>query len=71
MLWWLVSEYSRDRNQSWKKVGLSATSIIAGKELADLTRIIPGPVAAAAFLDRIVRLSDSAKSQIPLVSRRP
>jgi hypothetical protein len=62
MLWWLISEYSRDRNQSWKKVGLSATSIIAGKELADLTRIIPGPVAAAAFLNRIVRLSDSAKS---------
>ena len=66
MLWWLVSEYSRDRNQSWKKVGLSATPIIAGKELADLTRIIPGPVAAAAFLDRIVRLSDSAKSPKPI-----
>jgi hypothetical protein len=62
MLWWLVSEYSRDRNEQWKKIGLSGTSIIAGKELADLTRIIPGPVAAAAFLDRIVRLSDSAKS---------
>jgi len=66
MLWWLVSEYSRDRNQSWKKVGLSATSIIAGKELADLTRVIPGPVAAAAFLDRINRLSDSAKSPKPI-----
>jgi hypothetical protein len=66
MLWWLVSEYSRDRNRSWKKVGLSATSIIAGKELADLTRVIPGPVAAAAFLDRIIRLSDSAKSPKPI-----
>lgn len=65
MLWWLVSEYSRDRNQSWKKLGLPATSIIAGKELADLTRVIPGPVAAAAFLDRIVRLSDS-KSPKPI-----
>ncbi|MGB2678036.1 MAG: GTPase-associated system all-helical protein GASH [Candidatus Acidiferrum sp.] len=66
MLWWLISEYSRDRNRSWEKVGLSATSIIAGKELADLTRVIPGPVAAAAFLDRIIRLSDSAKSQRPV-----
>jgi len=66
MLWWLVSEYSRDRNQSWKRVGLSATSIIAGKELADLTRVIPGPVAAAAFLDRIVRFSDSARSRKPI-----
>jgi GTPase-associated system helical domain len=66
MLWWLVSEYSRDLNQSWKKVGLSASSIIAGKELADLTRVVPGPVAAAAFLDRIVRLSDSAKPPKPI-----
>jgi hypothetical protein len=66
MLWWLVSEYSRDRNQSWKKVGLLAASIIAGKELADLTRVIPGPVAAAAFLDRIVRFSDSAESPKPI-----
>lgn len=66
MLWWLVSEYSRDLNESWKKVGTPATSIVAGKELADLTRIVPGPVAATAFLDRIVRLSDSAKSPKPI-----
>jgi len=66
MLWWLVSEFSRDRNEPWKKIGLLATSIIAGKELADLTRLIPGPVAAAAFLDRIVRLSDSSKSAKPI-----
>lgn len=61
MLWWLISEYSRDRNEPWKNLAL-ATPIIAGKELADLTRVVPGPVAAAAFLDRIVRLSDSAES---------
>jgi hypothetical protein len=61
MLWWLISECSRDRNESWKALRLPATSIIAGKELADLTRVIPGPVAAAAFLDRVVRHSSSAK----------
>lgn len=66
MLWWLVSEYSRDCNEPWKKVGALAASIIAGKELADLTRVIPGPVAAAAFLDRIVRFSDSSKSTKPI-----
>lgn len=66
MLWWLVSDYSHDRDQAWKKVGSAAAPIIAGKELADLTRAIPGPVAAAAFLDRIVRLSDSAKSPKPI-----
>jgi hypothetical protein len=62
ILWWLVSEYSRDLNQPWKVLKLPATSIIAGKELADLTRVIPGPVAGAAFLDRIVRCSGPAKS---------
>ncbi|MFL6388904.1 MAG: GTPase-associated system all-helical protein GASH [Terriglobales bacterium] len=61
MLWWLISEYSRDRNEPWKIVAL-ATPIVAGKELADLTRVIPGPVAAAAFLDRIVLLSGSAQA---------
>lgn len=66
MLWWLVSEHSRDQNEPWEKIKLWATSIIAGKELADLTRLIPGPVAAAAFLDRIVRRSDLAKSAKPL-----
>jgi hypothetical protein len=63
MLWWLVSETSRDRKQRWKTVGSPATSIIAGKELSDLTRVIPGPVAAAAFLDRIVRLSSENSPQ--------
>jgi hypothetical protein len=29
-------------------------------------RVIPGPVAATAFLDRIVRLSESAKSPKPV-----
>jgi len=38
MLWWLISEFSRDRNQPWKRVGFPATSIIAGKELADLSQ---------------------------------
>lgn len=66
MLWWLVSEYSRDRNEPWKKVGALATPIVAGKELADLTRVVPGPVAAAAFLDRIIRFSDSSKSTKPI-----
>jgi hypothetical protein len=62
MLWWLISEHSRDQNEPWKTVGSLATPVIAGKELADLTRVIPGPVAAAAFLDRIIRISDTAKS---------
>jgi hypothetical protein len=66
MLWWLVSDYSRDCREPWKKIGVLATPIVAGKELADLTRVIPGPVAAAAFLDRIIRLPDSPKAGKPV-----
>jgi hypothetical protein len=66
MLWWLVSECSRDQNEPWKTVKLLASSIIAGKELADLTRVVPGPVAAPAFLDRILRLSNSGKTLKPV-----
>jgi hypothetical protein len=62
MLWWLVSESSRDLKRTWIKLGLPATAIVAGKELADLTQVIPGPVAALAFLDKIVRISNSGKS---------
>ncbi len=63
ILWWLFSEYSRDLKQPWKKFGVPAVTLIAGKELADLTRVIPGPVAAVAFLDRVIRC---AKSKPPV-----
>jgi hypothetical protein len=33
---------------------LGEASIVAGKELADLTLILPGPVAAEAFLDKMI-----------------
>ncbi|MCS6295967.1 MAG: hypothetical protein H8K09_07030 [Nitrospira sp.] len=62
MLWWLFSEFSRDLRQRWDKYTAAVIAIVAGKELADLTREIPGPVAAAAFLDRIIRC---AKGSLP------
>ncbi|MGH7747454.1 MAG: GTPase-associated system all-helical protein GASH [Candidatus Dormibacteria bacterium] len=64
MLWWLVSECSRDLNKPWKQVGHPAAFIIAGKELADLTRVMPGPVAALAFLDKITRFAGGAKTSV-------
>jgi hypothetical protein len=62
MLWWLFSEYSRDMQKPWKDVPFAAVPVIAGKELSDLTCIIPGPVAARAFLDRVLHC---AKSKYP------
>ena len=49
MLWWLFSEYSRDEDRPWKSFSVPAVAIMAGKELADLTQIIPGPISAIGF----------------------
>ncbi len=64
MLWWLFSEHSRDEQQRWATFSVPAVTLMAGKELADLTTVIPGPIAAAAFLDRVIR---SAKAKSPTV----
>jgi hypothetical protein len=55
MLWWLISETSRDVNHRWSEMPLGMACVLTGKELADLTRIVPGPIAARAFLDRAIR----------------
>lgn len=63
ILWWLFAEHSRDRKVRMSELGHPAASIIAGKELADLTLTMPGPVAAEAFLDRMLQpLTKSRKS---------
>lgn len=55
MLWWVFGESSRDTNKRWSDCTVAQTALMAGKELADLTRIAPGPAAAAALLDRVVK----------------
>lgn len=55
MLWWLISETSRDVDKRWSEMPLGMACTLTAKELADLTRIIPGPIAARAFLDRAIR----------------
>jgi hypothetical protein len=62
ILWWLFSEHSRDQQQRWETFDISAAALIAGKELADLTSVLPGPSAAAAFLDKMMRC---CKSKLP------
>ncbi|MDH4185714.1 MAG: hypothetical protein OEV08_01835 [Nitrospira sp.] len=59
MLWWLLSEFSRDEEQPWKNFSAPAITLMAGKELSDLTSLLPGPNAALAFLDRIIRCAKS------------
>lgn len=53
--WWLLGEYSRDLDCRMRDVPAGAAPVILGKELADLTRVQPGPVAAGAFMHRMLQ----------------
>jgi len=63
VLWWVFGESSRDLNKRWSECPVPQATLLAGKELADLTRIVPGPAAAAALLDRVVKC---AKARPPV-----
>jgi len=67
MLWWLFSEYSHDLKQPWAKSTVPAVALVAGKELAELTRVLPGPIAATAFLDRVIRFAKAKPPSTILV----
>lgn len=63
ILWWVFGEHSRDRNERMSDLPLPFAALVVGKELADLVRIIPGPLAAPAFLDKMLRFADSELSK--------
>ncbi len=58
ILWWVFGGYSRDLGEPMQALGVHAVCIVAAKELADLTIFMPGPTAARAFLDRLMRHDD-------------
>lgn len=60
LLWWLFGRHSKDTKQPLSELSTAGLPLIVGKELADLTTILPGPVGIIAFADRA--LSDAAKS---------
>jgi len=53
ILWWLFGGHSRDMDKRMADVGLPAACLVIGKELADLTLILPGPLSATAFMDKM------------------
>jgi hypothetical protein len=59
ILWWLFAEFSRDGKEPWKNFPLAAVALMSGKELADLVTVLPGPVAAWAFLHQVILRVDS------------
>lgn len=52
MLWWLMGAHSRDTNLPLAALSNDCVCLVAGKDLADLTRIIPGPVSVRAILHK-------------------
>ncbi len=62
ILWWLFGEHSRDQLLHMSEVGFPGACLVVGKELADLTVILPGPRGAIAFLDKMLR---TAKATLP------
>lgn len=56
ILWWLFGEASNELRCPLADLPISARCLVAGRELADLTQVIPGPRATLAFLDRALRV---------------
>jgi hypothetical protein len=54
MLWWLTAMHSRIANSSYNEIKPASAALLMGKELADLTRVIPGPLAVGAFIQRMM-----------------
>lgn len=57
MLWWVFGEHSRDLNKRMSEVPFPSACLAAGKELADLTVLTPGPRTAVAILDKMLHTS--------------
>lgn len=55
ILWWVFGESSRDLDTRWSEITVGQVALVSGKELADLTNVLPGPAAAAALLDKIIK----------------
>lgn len=64
ILWWLTGQTSRDLGQRFSNIPKSVVPILAAKELADLVRILPGPIAACAVLDVIIGDDRNAEVQV-------
>ena len=52
MLWWVIGEYSRSYSSVFSKVAAKARPIIFSVELAEMTKVLPGPISIAALLSR-------------------
>lgn len=66
MLWWLTGGHSDDRNMPYSQMKAGEAAFVAGKELADLTSLPPGPVSVPAFLQRLLAAVKGSSKSISL-----
>ncbi|MGP1667699.1 MAG: GTPase-associated system all-helical protein GASH, partial [Rhodanobacter sp.] len=52
MLWWLTGQRSFDLDCTFEAIPSNAQPLVFGKELADSTEVLPGPVSVKALLSR-------------------
>lgn len=52
--WWVFGGISRDLDRPVRDIPVSGMPLVLGRELADQVRMLPGPLSAAAFLDRML-----------------
>src|SRR5579884_533452 len=61
VVWWVFGGFSRDVSTRFSELLPGFAAALAGKELADLTRIIPGHRAAPAYLDKQLEVHRNKK----------
>lgn len=64
MLWWLVGQRSSDYDCPFDAVPTDAQPLVLGSELADATKVLPGPPSVKALLSR-AGLKEKKKITIP------
>ena len=66
ILWWLTGKCSRDLEIPFSDIEQQPACTVAGKELADLTRVLPGPLGTPAILDTVLSAEFPANTQVGL-----
>jgi hypothetical protein len=64
ILWWITGGHSLAAGLPVAKLKRSGLPLIAAYDLASITRVIPGPVAAEALLHRTVELGHKGKENV-------
>jgi hypothetical protein len=68
VLWWLFGEYSKLSEKYFRQIDCKAMTILAAKELSDITKLPQGFYSAREILNRVLLASKSSKTPIKGIS---